>query len=319
MYQLAIVSHDHKTYEDLFRSSPVLQKHFSLIYSGISIDESLSKQCQILLSDPKSVSKYLDSFEQLKWLQSTWAGNNLLQQNTKRDYQLTGVKNVFGAQMTEYVLTYILHFMRKVEQFQYFQREKNYKALEVETMGSKKIIIFGLGNIGEYVARQLCHLGATVVGVVRNKKKIKSNDEYNSPFNILTFDQIEEDLKDSDFVINLLPETDLTIGLFDSVFFSKCKTGSVFINAGRGNVVDKPESLVDALDSGKFTAAVLDVFETEPLNKQHIYYQTKNIYITCHTAAVSKPEVVFNIFIDNALRFVDKKPLNYAHNFELGY
>ncbi len=319
MHNLAIVSRNHKTYTDLFKSSIELNKSISLIYSGPSVDERLYEQCQILLCDPKLVYKQLHAFSQLKWVQSTWAGNNLLQQNSKRDYQLTGVKNVFGAQMSEYIITYMLHFMRKVDQFQHLQEERNYKSLRISTMESQKVTIFGLGNIGKYVAHQLCNLGATVVGVVRDTAKIQSDVKFNSAFKILTMKDIEVDLKHSDFIINLLPDTDLTVGLFDNAFFSKCKMGSVFINAGRGNVIDKPESIADALTSGRLSAAVLDVFENEPLDKNHLFYSTKNIFITCHTAAVSQPEVVFDIFHQNANRYINGHPLMYLHDFDSGY
>ena len=70
----------------------------------------------VLLGDPLSISQVLPGMPAVEWVQSTWAGITPLLQIERRDYLLTGIKDVFGPQMSEYVLGYMLaHQLRIVE------------------------------------------------------------------------------------------------------------------------------------------------------------------------------------------------------------
>ena len=68
----------------------------------------------------------------------------------------------------------------------------------------------------------------------------------------------------TDFVCLILPLTDETHNLFGAEQFAKMKSSAIFINAGRGPVVDE-KALISALQKGEIHAAGLDVFEREPL------------------------------------------------------
>lgn len=73
-------------------------------------------------------------------------------------------------------------------------------------------------------------------------------------------------LQEADFVCLILPLTDETYHLFGKEQFAKMKSSAIFINAGRGPVVDE-KALIAALQEGVIHAAGLDVFEQEPLEK----------------------------------------------------
>jgi phosphoglycerate dehydrogenase-like enzyme len=122
-----------------------------------------------------------------------------------------------------------------------------------------------------------------------------------------------------DVIVNLLPETQDTKGVCGHAFFEAMKSSAVFINAGRGSVLENDEAIIDALRSNAIHAAVLDVFADEPLNSEHPFYQLENCYITNHTAAVSNPQKVFSVFAQNLRRFIVSEPLQYQHNFLKGY
>jgi gluconate 2-dehydrogenase len=71
-------------------------------------------------------------------------------------------------------------------------------------------------------------------------------------------------LQEADFVCLILPLTDETHHLIGKAAFEKMKKSAIFINAGRGPVVDE-KALIEALQNGEIHAAGLDVFEQEPL------------------------------------------------------
>jgi phosphoglycerate dehydrogenase-like enzyme len=84
----------------------------------------------------------------------------------------------------------------------------------------------------------------------------------------------------------------------------------IFVNVGRGGVVDEP-ALVDALRDRRIAAAVLDVFATEPLPADSPLWTLPNVLVTPHAAALSarENERIAELFADNLRRFLDGRPL----------
>ncbi len=93
---------------------------------------------------------------------------------------------------------------------------------------------------------------------------------------------------------------------------------AVLINVGRGNAVDE-SALVEALEQEKIAGAVLDVTEQEPLPEEHPFWTTPNLYLTFHTSAMSYPEDITSLFIENYRLYIEGKPLKYQVDFERGY
>lgn len=312
MKNLIIVSRDWEIYKSRFETNNELQQHFLLTDAGTTSKQSMLNEANVMIGEPDLTAKCVTQCKELDWLQSTWAGNNKLQALPKKDYALTGVKGVFGLQMVEYVLSYLLYFSRKVEDFNRLKKSHAWEQLPCKTLSNYSIGIMGLGSIGQELAQRLLQFNMTVNGYSSSRKNIENVNEY-------SIHQLSEFLGKSDFVINLLPETNATNGFCNRQFFSLMKQGSIFINAGRGSAVESPECVIEALNNKHLKAAVLDVFDQEPLPNNHPYYSTPDLYITCHTAAISDPHQVFDIFEQNAKRFVNGENLLYKHNFKLGY
>jgi phosphoglycerate dehydrogenase-like enzyme len=93
---------------------------------------------------------------------------------------------------------------------------------------------------------------------------------------------------------------------------------AVFINVGRGNAVDE-SALVTALNKGKIAAAVLDVTEKEPLPDDHPFWNTPNLLLSFHTSAISYPENISKLFVENYYLYIESKPLKHQVDFEKGY
>lgn len=312
MKNLVIISRHWEVYKARFEANHKLQQHFRLLAAGEQATTTILQQVEVMMGEPDLTAECVCHCASLEWLQSTWAGNNKLQALEKHDYQLTGVKGVFGLQMVEYVLGYLLYFTRRIEEFNALKDLQTWSQLPCRTLSSYSIGIMGFGSIGQELAQRLLQFGMTVNGLSRNKKGISVINEY-------TYQELPEFLSKSDYVVNLLPETEITKGLCNREFFKQMKKGSIFINAGRGSAVDTPNSVIDALKNEWIKAAVLDVFEQEPLPKHHPYYSTRNVYLTCHTAAISNPQEVFDLFEKNAELYCQAKPLLYLHDFVEGY
>ena len=123
----------------------------------------------------------------------------------------------------------------------------------------KTIGIVGMGRIGLALA-QRAHFGFSMP-VLYNARR--HHPEAESRFNARYCD-LDTLLEEADFVCSILPLTEETRHLFGAEQFKKMKPSAIFINAGRGPVVDE-QALITALKSGEIHAAGLDVFEQEPL------------------------------------------------------
>ncbi len=104
----------------------------------------------------------------------------------------------------------------------------------------------------------------------------------------------------------------------DAALLAALPRRAVFVNPGRGGTVDEA-ALARALSDGTIAGAVLDVFQQEPLPPGHIFWTTPNLLITSHTAALSFPEDITPVFVDNYQRLLRGEPLRYQVDFEQGY
>ena len=119
-------------------------------------------------------------------------------------------------------------------------------------------------------------------------------------------------LAQSDFVSLHVPMTESTAKMINAESIAKMKDGAVLINCARGGVVDS-EALAAALNSGKLSAAGIDVFENEPpLAVEHPLLHAKNIVVTPHVAFASKEalEARADIVFANIDAFLAGKPQN---------
>ena len=115
-----------------------------------------------------------------------------------------------------------------------------------------------------------------------------------------------------------MPNTAGTRNLVDAALLEALPPRAVFVNPGRGSVVDE-SALADALAAGRLAGAVLDVFHQEPLPPDHVFWRTPNVLITSHTAALSEPRDIAPVFVENYRRWIGGEPLRHQVDFERGY
>ena len=106
-------------------------------------------------------------------------------------------------------------------------------------------------------------------------------------------------------LILTLPLTDETRNMFNKELLSQCKNDAILVNIARGAVVDE-EDLINALKANKLGGAVLDVFETEPLDEKSELWDFQNVVITPHNSFVSPKnnERLYNVVYNNLKEFM---------------
>jgi len=311
MHNVAILSRDSTLFSTLIEEAHL--PHLKLVLVNNKISETFDySQVHILFGDPDLTSQVVSQCTRLKWLQSTWAGNAALFALNKTDYQLCGVKDVFQQAMQEFVFAYLLYFSRNLAGFSKAQINKTWAAPTYQSLAGKTLGIMGVGNIGQAVASMAKHFSMKTRGYTKTSSDCEFIDQY------YTCSDEQAFATELDYLVCLLPQSKATTGLIDQTFLSYLPKHCVLINAGRGTtIVDS--ALINVIKNKTLQAAVLDVFEQEPLSEHHPYWQLDNIYITQHTAAESLPEDICPIFIKNYCRYINGSTLHNVLDFAKGY
>ncbi|PYQ69208.1 MAG: D-2-hydroxyacid dehydrogenase [Acidobacteria bacterium] len=272
-----------------------------------------SDHCDVVLGEPSLIAPAIGRLSSITWVQSTWAGvEPLLDPALRRDYVLTNARGVFGGLMSEYVFGYLLAHERMIFRKHAAQQEGRWDAAPPGTLKGKQIGLLGVGSIGAALARTAKHFGMRVKGYTRSSEGCADVDEYFHGAERIAF------ARDLDYLVCIVPNTSGTRRLVDAELLAALPPRAVFVNPGRGAAVDE-SALADALQSRRLACAVLDVFQHEPLPPDHVLWRTPNVLITSHTAALSAPEDIAPVFIDNYRRFAAGQPLWHRVDFEAGY
>ncbi|MFM8359140.1 MAG: C-terminal binding protein [Verrucomicrobiota bacterium] len=144
--------------------------------------------------------------------------------------------------------------------------------------------IVGFGRIGREVAARLQPFKARVLV---SDPAVAAEEIRRAGAEPVTFEEL---LARADLVTPHCPSTAATRRMFNADAFARLKRGAVFINVGRGDLVDSA-ALVAALADGTLSAAALDVFDPEPIPAGHPILGMPNVILASHIASASPPAV----------------------------
>lgn len=268
----------------------------------------------ILLADPPLAARHLHDFPELQWLQATFAGvDSLMHADLRKDYLLTNVKGIFGQLISEYVLGYLISYVRHFSQYGLQQEQCLWQPHLYQSIAGKTMVILGTGKIGSFLAESAQALGLHVIGVNRSGIPPKSKS-FSQTFHTC---ELGAALEKADVLVSTLPHTPETENLLN-IESLKCCHQTLLFNVGRGKTLQEEDLLV-AIERGHIQHAFLDVFQQEPLEEGHPFWRHPHITVTPHIAALSFPEQVVDIFIQNLDLWMHHEPLEHQIDFERGY
>jgi phosphoglycerate dehydrogenase-like enzyme len=264
----------------------------------------------------------LSAAANLKWLQIPWSGADGYADHP--DFPghvlLTNATGAFGRPIAEYAFAAVFSLMRRFHQYRDCQKEAKWERQgdELSPTG-KHVLILGAGDIGTNAARLFKMMDCRITGVRRVVRDVPK--EFDA---MITLEQVDTVLPEADIVICCMPHTPLTQGFFTKERFEKMKSTAIFVNVGRGTLVDH-EALADVLNEGKIFGAALDVTFPEPLPENHPLWKCRNVLITPHVSGQTfaglkdKENFFFQVCKENLENYRDGKPLQNQVDLKTGY
>ena len=243
-----------------------------LILSGIKIDKEL-----------------LDYAPKLKVVSNISVGYNNF------DIAIMKARNIIGTNtpdvltdtVADLIFGLILASARRIAEMDRYVKDGNWK----DEDGSKlfgvdvhdaTIGIIGMGRIGQAVA-QRAKFGFHMNVLYYNRHR---NTEIEGKLGI-KYSDFKSLIKDSDFIILMVPLTKDTYHLMDYDEFKLMKKSAIFINASRGNTVNE-QALIESLQNGKIFGAGLDVYEKEPIEEKNPLLELPNVVTLPHLGSATE-------------------------------
>lgn len=248
----------------------------------------------------------LGEMGQLKFLQSMTAGvdNWLSRKDLRPDLPLSAARGTHRVQMPENILGALFHITKHYATIAGNQAQSKWVRSQSATLAGKTLGILGLGAIGVELARKAAALEMRVIGTKRSVEAVPHVDR------VYGSDETDAVLEQSDFVVLLLPVTPATENMFDRARLRKMRKNAWLMNFGRGALI-VDDDLVAAVQAKDISGAVLDVFRTEPLPSDHVFWQTKGIMVLPHIGGghPDRDKWVATLFTENIRRYLAGEPL----------
>jgi phosphoglycerate dehydrogenase-like enzyme len=243
----------------------------------------------------------------LRWLQATSAG---IGQAVKRleldrtDITFTTASGVHARPLADFCLMAMLIFAKNYVWMERDKRAKRWERYSGEELTGKTLAIVGIGRVGQEVARHGKRMDMRVTGMRRSDASVPDVDKL--------FDRadLHAMLREADFLVLAAPHTPETEGIIGEDELAVLKPTAVFINIGRGALVDE-DALIRALQEKRLAGAALDVLREEPPPQDSPLWDMPNVILSPHSASTVAQENarITEIFCDNLRRYLSGKPL----------
>ncbi|BBX15417.1 2-hydroxyacid dehydrogenase [Mycolicibacterium duvalii] len=253
----------------------------------------------------------------LEWIHITAAGVDTLLFDglTESDVVVTNARGVFDRPLAEFVLGAVIAHAKDSRTSYALQARHEWRHRETRGITGAHALVVGTGGIGREIAKLLRAAGLTVRGAGR--RPVTGDPDFGE---IVSSADLSAIVGWCDHLILAAPLTAQTRGLVDAEVLSAMKPDAHLVNIARGPMVDEA-ALLDALSAGRIGGATLDVFDTEPLPREHPLWDAPNVTITAHMSAdvVGWRENLAAQFTENARRWLAGEELHNVVDKKLGY
>lgn len=284
--------------------------HVRTDYDDHAEIDTIFANCEVVFGNVPA--PWLEQTSQLRWVQLESVGfgeyRNLDWSVLKKQITMTNLAGFFADPVAQSIMAGILAHYRGIDQLVLLRHKKEWVGdpirEKLRNLSGARVVLFGYGSINRRLAElltpyqcQITHFGSEWATV-----------------------ELEQALAAADIVVCTVPETHTTIGVFDQTHLKVLKSDALFINVGRGSVVDE-QALATALENHKIGGAVLDVTMDEPLPEDHPFWRIPNLILTQHSGGGSREELdrKIAVFADNLARYRAGETLLNVVDFEKGY
>ena len=265
----------------------------------------------------------LGAAPQLRWLHNLGAGMDrcsFMSDFAKLKVIITNGQRTSGPTIAEHAIAMMMMLTRGLNYFHGNQANgvwvrqlpEGRRIIDVE---GKTLLVAGLGGVGTEIARRGAGLGMRVIATRNSSRTGPPYVAY-----VGLSDELLKLAAQADVIINALPLTPATQGVFNNAFFDAVPRGAFFINIARGQTTDT-NALVAALKDGRLAGAGLDALDPEPLPPTHELWRLPNVVISPHVSSATSESGSrqWLVSLENLRRYVSGERLLSVVDLAAGY
>jgi len=267
--------------------------------------------------------KIVDNAKQLRWIASLAAGVEncvAVPAIRSRNLLLTNMRGVDAAAIAEHAIALTMALAHGLDTFAIDTSKGSWNTehgatTPIQTLDGKTLLVVGLGGIGTEVALRAHGLGMKVVATRDNNRDKPDFVSYvGLPGELLTL------AKTADVIVNSVPLTPQTTGMYDAKFFAVLKPSAYFINIARGASAVTAD-LTNALNEHRLAGAGLDVVDPEPLPPDNPLWRAPHVLITPHISSRSDlpGEARWTLAVENLRRYANGEKMLSVVDLTKGY
>ena len=259
----------------------------------------------------------------LKWIQTYTVGVDRCVSEVliSCNIILTNGQRLSGPNIAEHAIALMTTLTRGLDAYHIKQLSREWDrsvlpgADTIWELEGRTMLVVGLGGIGTEVAKRGHGLGMRVIATRNSRREGPDFVSY-----VGLADELNELAKQADVVVNALPLTPATEGVFNKAFFDAMPSHAYFVSIGRGKST-VTDDLVSALKNGDIAGAGLDVTDPEPLPTDHALWTMPRVLITPHIAWRSEKYVArrWIVMRENLRRYVNGEALLSEVDLDKGY
>jgi phosphoglycerate dehydrogenase-like enzyme len=219
----------------------------------------------------------LEKGTKLKWIQALGTGVDGIVDRPpfREDVLVTNMHGLHGDSVPEAAVMLMLALARDLPRAMRQRNARKWERYPSQLLKGKTVGIFGVGAIARSLAPKCKSFGMTVIGITSSPRGMSGFDR------MVRREDLEEAVRDLDFLVLLTPYTRETHGIVGAKVLAAMKPSAFLVNLARGGIVDE-DALVRALREKRLAGAALDVFATEPLPADHPLWSMDNVIVTPH-------------------------------------